>query len=267
MVEGGTDPKPLGFFIMSEQLPYFRFYASGYLDGDITLENEKTQGLFIQICAWYWKKDCHIDLDFINKRLIKGVASLDNCLNSLIDSDILKVDDNQIVRINFLNSQYDLLSEKRVKKINAGRKGGLQKASNTKATLKQKPSYKDNNKNKDKIRTAETAEYKKFVDKWFKFFKHKTGNDPSFNGIDGKSLKSIISKLEKLIKDNDSSEGTIELFHAILSKWESLDSWHQENCLELKVFNQKFDTIFAKLKTVTNGQDELFAEIVKKHSR
>ncbi len=111
------------------------------------------------------------------------------------------------------------------------------------------------------------AEYKKFVDKWFKFFKYKTGNEPSFNSIDGKSLKSIIGKLEKLIKDNDSSEGTIELFHAILSKWESLDSWHQENCLELKVFNQKFDTIFAKLKTVTNGQDELFAEIVAKHSR
>ncbi len=116
------------------------------------------------------------------------------------------------------------------------------------------------------IKSANT-EYKIFVDKWFKFFKHKTGNEPSFNDIDGKSLKSIIGKLEKLIKDNDSKEDAIELFHAILSKWESLDSWHQDNCLELKVFNQKFDTIFAKLKTVTNGQDELFAEIVKKHSR
>ncbi len=268
MAEDGADPEPLGFFIMSEQLPYFRFYASGYLDGDITLENEKTQGLFIQICAWYWKKDCHINLEFINKRLIKGIASLEKCLQSLIESDILKVDDNQLVRINFLNEQYDLLSGERLKKVKSGRLGGLQKSSNAKATPEQTPSYKEVEEEVEKEKNCgNTADYEIFVKKWFKFFEHKTGNKPSFNGVDGKSIKSIIAKLQKLIKDNNSDEKPIELFHAILTKWDSLENWHQENCLELKVFNQKFDTIFAKLKTVTNGQVELLAEIIAKHSR
>ena len=50
---------------MAKELPYFRFYPSEWLEGDITLENEKTQGFFMLLCAWYWKKDCLIDLEFI----------------------------------------------------------------------------------------------------------------------------------------------------------------------------------------------------------
>ena len=129
---------------MSKELPYFRFYPSEWLEGDITLENEKTQGLFMQICSWYWKKDCSITLDFINKRLIKNKATLKQCLNSLIDSDVIKIIDNEFISINFLNNQYDILSIERKKKVDAGRKGG-------KATLKQKPSYKDNNKENNNI--------------------------------------------------------------------------------------------------------------------
>ena len=83
---------------MSKELPYFRFYSSEWLEGNITLENEQTQGLFIQICAWYWKKDCEIDLQFLNKRLINGKAMLKRCLNNLLESNIIKVDENEMVR-------------------------------------------------------------------------------------------------------------------------------------------------------------------------
>ena len=116
---------------MSKELPYFKFYPSEWFEGDITLQNEKTQGLFILICAWYWKKDCVIDIKFIKKRLIKDQATLKQCLNNLIESDIIKVDDNQRIIINFLDLQYDELSEKRKRKVDAGRKGG-------KVTLKQR---------------------------------------------------------------------------------------------------------------------------------
>ena len=95
---------------MSKELPYFRFYPSEWLEGDITLENEKTQGFFITLLAWYWKKDCIIDLEFINKRLVNGKATLKQCLNNLIESNIIKVCENEFISISFLNEQYDLLS-------------------------------------------------------------------------------------------------------------------------------------------------------------
>ena len=132
---------------MSKELPYFRFYPSEWLEGDITLEKEETQGFFITLLAWYWKKDCLVNLDFINKRLIKGKAKLKQCLNNLIESKIIKVDKDSNVDVYFLNEQYDALSELRQKRVDAGRKGGSSKAQ---AMLKQSSSYKDKDKDKDK---------------------------------------------------------------------------------------------------------------------
>ena len=128
---------------MSKELPYFKFNPSEWFEGDITLENEKTQGLFILICAWYWKKDCVIDIAFVNKRLIKGKTMLKQCLNILIDKNIIKVSDSQRIIIEFLDEQYDELSELRQKKVEAGRKGG-------KASVKHRLSNKDKDINKDK---------------------------------------------------------------------------------------------------------------------
>ena len=131
---------------MAKELPYFRFYPSEWLEGNITLEKEKTQSLFAQIMCWYWKKDCKINLEFIKKRLINNKATLKHCLNDLIESEIIKVNDNNYISIDFLDEQYDLLSEKRQKHVDSGRLGGKKKAINAKATLKQRSTYKDNNK-------------------------------------------------------------------------------------------------------------------------
>lgn len=131
---------------MSKELPYFRFYPDEWLTGNITLEDEQTQGLFILICCWYWKKDCLIDIDFIKKRLINGQAMLEQCLNKLISMQILKKNDDGSIDINFLNEQYDLLNESRQKRVNAGRLGGKQSSSNAQAMPKQSSSYKDKDK-------------------------------------------------------------------------------------------------------------------------
>ncbi|MCK5016230.1 MAG: hypothetical protein KAS32_04080 [Candidatus Peribacteraceae bacterium] len=136
---------------MAKELPYFRFYPSEWLEGDITLEKDKTQSLFVQIVCWYWKKDCQINLGFIQKRLIKNKATLKQCLNDLIKTEIIKVNDNNDIIIEFLDEQYDLLSEKRQKHIDSGRLGGKKKANNAKATLKHRSTYKEKKyKNKDK---------------------------------------------------------------------------------------------------------------------
>ena len=127
---------------MSEKLPFFKFYPSEWLEGNIFDENDQTQALFVRICAYYWKKDCQLDLKFISKRLINGKASLKHCLEKLIATNILKVDDNQFVRITFLNDQFTELSEKRKKLADAGRIGG-------KASVKHRLSYIDIDKYKE----------------------------------------------------------------------------------------------------------------------
>lgn len=129
---------------MAKELPYFRFTSAEWLNDDISLESYEVKGLFIDICAYYWSQDCDITLAKLQKRF----SNATNLLKQLIQIDIIKHENkHDKIKIDFLMTQYDLLSEKRKLRQVAGSKGG-----NAKAMLKQKGSYKDkyNNKDKDK---------------------------------------------------------------------------------------------------------------------
>jgi len=152
---------------MSKELPYFRFYADEWINGNITLENEGTQGLFILICSWYWREDCSINLDFIKRRTSKGKAMLERCLKSLIDADIIQVIDNDFIRIKFLDEQHDLLGDKRNKRVEAGRKGGQAKP---KQSLNKAKAIKID---KDKIRVDKNKFVPPTLDEWKSYFKEK----------------------------------------------------------------------------------------------
>jgi hypothetical protein len=127
---------------MAKELPYFRFIVQEWQNGDISIESYELKGLFIDICGFYWLRDCSIDIVMLEKRFrdAKGL------IKQLIDIGILKQSDNDQINIEFLDEQYDLLSENRKKRQLAGQKGGLSKSNNAKAMLQQNSSYKDNNK-------------------------------------------------------------------------------------------------------------------------
>ena len=129
---------------MAKELPYFRFNVSEWMNGDIEMENYESKGLFVDICAWYWFKDCSVTKVMLEKKFI----DLEK-LTILFDSNIIKVEGENLC-IEFLNEQYDILSNRRKARQAAGSKGGKQKRSNAKAKLKQKSSYKDKDKDKDK---------------------------------------------------------------------------------------------------------------------
>lgn len=136
---------------MSKELPYFRFTASEWLNDDISLESYETKGIFIDICAYYWFKDCSVTKALLEKRFSNCHATL----KRLFDTGIIKLrTDSDFIDINFLNIQFDLLSECRKRRQCAGSKGGKKRSSNAKAMLKQTSSYKDKDKynNKDKER-------------------------------------------------------------------------------------------------------------------
>jgi len=85
---------------MAKDLPYFKFFCSEWSDGDITLEDYETQGLFINICAYYWSNECVLELSKLKKRFKENAVLIE----LLINNNLIKVNDN-IVFINFLNEQ------------------------------------------------------------------------------------------------------------------------------------------------------------------
>ena len=148
---------------MAKELPYFRFTAAEWLNDDISLESYELKGLFTDICAYYWTQDCECTLDKLKKKFnnAKGL------LEQLVESNIIKHENkHDKIKIDFLLTQYNLLSEKRKSRQDAGSKGG-----NAKAMLQQKDSYKYNNNNNNnidsrKLKFADTL--KPFVEKYGK---------------------------------------------------------------------------------------------------
>jgi hypothetical protein len=136
---------------MAKELPYFRFTASEWLNDDISLESYIHKGIFIDVCAYFWSQDCDVTLVKLKKRF----SNATNLIDDLVKVNIIKHENkHDKINIDFLVTQYDLLSEKRKLRQSAGSKGG-----NAKAMLKQKPSYKDkdndnnNYKEKDNIKS------------------------------------------------------------------------------------------------------------------
>jgi len=134
---------------MAKELPYFRFTVAEWQNGDITLEDFETQGVFINICCYYWISDCRLPLEKLKQRLSNAIATID----ILLKQNIIKEVDGFIV-INFLDEQLENLQAERLKKQIAGKKGGLARASRAKAVLKHRSSYKDKDNDKEKDNPA-----------------------------------------------------------------------------------------------------------------
>ena len=87
---------------MAKDLPYFKFFVSEWNDGDITLEDFEVQGLFINICSYYWSKECDVKFD----RLYKRFRGCESIIQTLLESSIIK-EDNESLIISFLDEQQE----------------------------------------------------------------------------------------------------------------------------------------------------------------
>lgn len=142
---------------MAKELPYFRFTVQDWQNKDISLESYELKGLFIDVCGFYWINDCNTTLTILKKKFSNATILLDE----LVKLDIIKHEKkHDKIEIDFLNKQYDLLSEKRKLRQSAGSKGG-----NAKAMLKQKHSYKDKDKDKDNNKEKDNNN---LIEIWFK---------------------------------------------------------------------------------------------------
>lgn len=179
-----------------QELPYFRFTPQEWQNGDITLESYDIQGLYINVCAYYWIKDCSITKAMLEKKFSNDKAQL----KQLFLSKIIKISDDDFIKISFLDNQFDLLSDKRKKRQEAGKIGGLKKSSNARILLKQKRSYKDKDNNKDKDKDKEKIifdDWGLLFEKWFNYKKERKESYKS-----EMSKKIFENKLIKLSNNN-----------------------------------------------------------------
>lgn len=103
---------------MAKELPYFQFEPAEYLTKDISFCSLTAQGLFINICAYYWQRNCEITKTQILRRL-----NYPKELEELINEGVIDLDGNFIV-IKFLNDQKAKIVETSRKNKANGGKGG-----------------------------------------------------------------------------------------------------------------------------------------------
>jgi len=106
---------------MSKRLPYFQFEPAEYLAGDIMACSYAAQGMFNNICALYWQKDCELKYSQTIKRF--GNEEL---VKELISENIIKSKNDKIT-INFLNEQYEKATIKSVINSGNGKKGAAKR--------------------------------------------------------------------------------------------------------------------------------------------
>ena len=102
---------------MAKDLPYFKFFCSEWSDGDITLESYEAQGLFINICSYYWSNECDINY----KKLLKKFKGHEKTVDQLKEESIFKVSDSGEVVISFLDEQRNDRKERSKVKAKGGK--------------------------------------------------------------------------------------------------------------------------------------------------
>ena len=117
---------------MAKELPYFKFEPAEYLTKDISFCSLSAQGLFINICSYYWQRNCKLTKEQLLKRLNHEIE-----LNELIQEGVIDLIENNIF-IKFLDNQLNEVEIKsKTNSINGG-KGGRPKKNPIESEIKPK---------------------------------------------------------------------------------------------------------------------------------
>jgi uncharacterized phage protein (TIGR02220 family) len=211
---------------MAKELPYFKFFCSEWSDGDITLESYEIQGLFINICSYYWSNNCEITLNKLKKKF-KGNDIL---INELIDSEIIKIENDNVL-INFLNEQLTEREDSSIKKSLAGKASAearklakLEQQTNTSSTESQQVlnscSTESQLLREEKRREENIKDNDRSVN-WDALLLQ-------FNSITGKKMKVVCDKSKRQINARlKEGYSKLDIVNAITNCFN--DDYHKEN--------------------------------------
>ena len=85
---------------MAKELPYFRFTLQEWQNGNITNMSDSAQGVFINVCVFYWARDCNIT----EEELMERFKTKTKTIQRLIKNNVIKRQ-NGIISISFLDQQ------------------------------------------------------------------------------------------------------------------------------------------------------------------
>lgn len=153
---------------MAKELPYFQFEPAEYLTKDVSFCSLAAQGLFINICAYYWQRRCVLTKEQVLRRL-----DYQDELNELIEEGIIDIYEGKI-EIKFLDEQWQKATEKsRINKQN-GSKGGRPK-NRIKTELKPNANRNESElkgNRKEEIIKEEIIKEKKTIPEWLEFLNY-----------------------------------------------------------------------------------------------
>jgi len=115
---------------MAKELPYFKFEPAEYLTKDISFCSLSAQGLFINICSYYWQRNCELTKEQLLRRLNHETE-----LNELIKEGVIDLVENRIF-IKFLDNQLNEVENKSKTNSTNGSKGGRPKKNQTESETK-----------------------------------------------------------------------------------------------------------------------------------
>ena len=150
---------------MAREIPYFQFEPAQYLTGNIQFCSLEEQGAFINICSIYWQRSCKLS----KEQIIRKYDS--NIIHRLISEDVLKCGDNDEIVIEFLDEQWETITNSKIRLSEAGRKGALKKKeatlkpplSEASPTLKQLDKIIEDERKVDKIIEEKKKEDNKII--------------------------------------------------------------------------------------------------------
>ena len=117
---------------MAKELPYFKFEPAEYLTKDISFCSLSAQGLFINICSYYWQRQCKLT----KSQLFKRLNHFDE-FDELIDEGIIDLKDNgEDLIIKFLDNQLNEVEIKSKTNSCNGSKGGRPKKNPIESEIK-----------------------------------------------------------------------------------------------------------------------------------
>lgn len=214
---------------MAKDLPYFKFIVNEWITGDITLEDLNIQGLFINLCAWYWSKECTLSLENAKKKFsnCKAIA-----FEKLENSGVIKVNEQGFIIINFLDEQFEEFREISEKRSAIGKLGGRgnkaiekQEQSNSFSESKQNKAKRQEKKKQEETIQEETEivfpfiseNFKKMWSNWISYKKQQ-------HNFTYKSAISEQGALKDLAKISDGNEQlAIDLIENAISKaWKGI---------------------------------------------
>lgn len=201
------------------------------------------QGVFINVAAYYWQRECDLTLTSLKQRLSNASPTL----MKLIEVGIIKHNvGTDKVSIKFLDEQWDELAALHEVRVNAGRKGGKAKLKPTLSKAKADPKHIDKDKEEDKDikSTSDLSLFERYV-----MFINKT------LGKNFRGNKKIKASFDARIKEGYRTE---DFKKAIIAGRD--DSFHKEN--QYKYLTPEFFTRADKLDMFSNRAPSTHAPAV-----